>query len=117
MFDIFLNMLKGLFEIIKYPLYLALIFIAIFIVCCSFWFLLEIFKGRRLKKGTRKKLKKEGFIYKVFYKLPKQMVEDLFNKEPDFFSHQGCVIFEGRQRCWKNYINDRICNENATRIS
>lgn len=101
MVDIFIGMFKGLFALIKYPLYLFLIFVAIFILCCSFWFLLNIFKGRRLKKGSRKVFKNESFFYKLFYKLPKQIVDDLFNKDPDFFSYQGCVIFEGRQGAGK----------------
>ena len=101
MIDIFIGMFKGIFAIIKYPLYAFLIFLAIFLLCCSFWFLLNIFNGRMLKKGSRKVLKKETFFYKVFYKLPKQIVEDIFNKDPDFFSHQGCVIFEGRQGAGK----------------
>lgn len=101
MIDIFLNMLKGIFNLIKYPLFVLLALFAVFITCICFWFLFYIFKGRRLKKGTRNSLKKEGFIKKLFYKLPKQIVLDYFNKDPDFFSHQGCVIFEGRQGAGK----------------
>ena len=100
MIDIFLNMLKGIFDLIKYPLFVLLVIFAIFITCICFWFVFYLFKGKRLKKGSRVSIKKDGFIKKLFYKLPKQIVLDYFNKDSDFFSHQGCVIFEGRQRCW-----------------
>lgn len=58
-------------------------------------------KGKRLKKGSRQFVKKDGFFKKLFYKLPKQVVDDIFNKDPDFFNYQGCIIFEGRQGAGK----------------
>ena len=33
--------------------------------------------------------------------MPKQIVEDLFDKDPEFFKYQGCIIFEGRQGAGK----------------
>lgn len=97
MLNMFFSVFKGLFAIIKYPLYILLSFIALFVVLCGFWFVFYTFKGERLKKGAKQLVKKEGFFYKLFYKLPKQIVLDTFNKDPDFFRYQGCVIFEGRQ--------------------
>lgn len=101
MLKIFFSMIKALFTLVKYPLYLLLIFFAIFVTCCSFWFIFYFFKGRRLKKGKRRFIKKEGFIKSIFYKLPKQFVNDCLDKDPDFFKYQGCVIFEGRQGAGK----------------
>lgn len=102
MMKIFFNLLLGLFSIIKYPLYLILTIIAIFFVLCSFWFVLGLAKGKRLKKGEHRIVKKENFFYKIFVKLPKQVVEDFFDRDPDFFPYQGCVIFEGRQGAGKS---------------
>lgn len=97
----FLEIFKVIFQFLKYPLYAILIFLTIFITCCSFFFILELLKGRRIKKGEHKRIKKENFLYKVFYKLPKQIVDDAFSREADFFPYQGCVIFEGRQGAGK----------------
>ena len=30
-------------------------------------------------------------------KFPRQVVDDFFDKDPEFFKYQGCIIFEGRQ--------------------
>lgn len=97
----FIGVFKALFALFKYPLYVILIFLAIFITSCSFFFIFELFKGKRIKKGSHRIIKKEKFLYKVFVKLPKQIIEDFFSRDPDFFPYQGCVIFEGRQGAGK----------------
>ena len=97
MFDMFMQVIKGLFMIVKYPLYILLSFFALFIGLCAFWFIFYTSKGKRLKKGSRVYIKKDNFFKKVFYQFPKRLVDDIFNKNPDFFNYQGCVIFEGRQ--------------------
>lgn len=102
MINMFTTMFKMIFELLKYPLYIVLIGIALFVVLCSFWFVLRLCQGKRLKKGTRQYIKKEGFFYKVFVKLPRQYVDDYFEREPDFFPYQGCIIFEGRQGAGKS---------------
>lgn len=102
MINMFTTMFKMLFELLKYPLYIILVCIALFVVLCAFWFVLRLFQGKRLKKGTRQYIKKEGFFYKVFVKLPRQYVDDYFEREPDFFPYQGCIIFEGRQGAGKS---------------
>lgn len=101
MVKMFFSVFEGLFLIIKYPLYIFLCLLALFFVLCSFWFVLGLAKGKRLNKGSVNFIKKDGFLKKLFIKLPKQFVDDIFNREPDFFSYQGCVIFEGRQGAGK----------------
>lgn len=101
MVKMFFSVFEGLFLIIKYPLYIVLCLLAFFFVLCSFWFVLGLAKGKRLNKGSVNFIKKDGFFKKLFIKLPKQFVDDIFNREPDFFSYQGCVIFEGRQGAGK----------------
>ena len=91
------EMFKMLFILIKYPLYVLLAIFCIFVVLCSFWFVFLLFQGKRLKKGSRHVVKKEGFFYKIFVKLPRQFIYDYFERDPDFFRYQGCIIFEGRQ--------------------
>lgn len=97
MINMFTTMFKMIFELLKYPLYVVLICIALFVVLCSFWFVLRLCQGKRLKKGTRHFVKKESFFYKIFVKLPRQYIDDYFARDPDYFPYQGCIIFEGRQ--------------------
>lgn len=97
MINMFTTMFKMIFELLKYPLYVVLICIALFAVLCSFWFVLRLCQGKRLKKGTRHFVKKESFFYKIFVKLPRQYIDDYFARDPDYFPYQGCIIFEGRQ--------------------
>lgn len=97
MINMFTTMFKMIFELLKYPLYIILIGIALFVVLCSFWFVLRLCQGKRLKKGTRHFVKKESFFYKIFVKLPRQYIDDYFARDPDYFPYQGCIIFEGRQ--------------------
>ena len=101
MVKMFFSVFEGLFLIVKYPLYIILCLLALFFVLCSFWFVLGLVKGKRLKKGSARIVKKDGFLKKLFVKLPKQVVSDFFERDPDFFSYQGCVIFEGRQGAGK----------------
>ena len=101
MINAFMSVFKVFFDLLKYPFYVIMIFLAIFITCCSFFFIFNVFKGRRLKKGEHRIIKKDSIFYRIFYKLPKQIVDDYFNRDPDFFRHQGCVIFEGRQGAGK----------------
>lgn len=101
MVKMFLSVFEGLFLIVKYPLYIILCLLALFFVLCSFWFVLGLAKGKRLKKGTSRIVKKDGFLKKLFVKLPKQVVSDFFERDPDFFPYQGCIIFEGRQGAGK----------------
>lgn len=101
MISSFLAVFKGLFVLFKYPLYFILICIALFVFLCSIWFVVRFSQGNRLKKGSRRKVQKEGFFYRIFVKLPKQFVDDYFERDPDFFRYQGCVIFEGRQGAGK----------------
>lgn len=101
MVKMFFSVFEGLFLIVKYPLYIILCLLALFFVLCSFWFVLGLVKGKRLKKGSARIVKKDGFLKKLFVKLPKQVIDDFFERDPDFFPYQGCVIFEGRQGAGK----------------
>lgn len=98
----FMQVFKSLFEFIKYPVFVLLILFFIFVVCCCFWFVFYTAKGKRLKKGKAHSIKKDNIFKRLFVKLPKRIVLDTFDKDPDFFKYQGCVIFEGRQGAGKS---------------
>lgn len=99
-----INILKIGFSIIwsfisflRYPFYLILLIFLLFCFLCFFNIFIGFIKGKRFKKGTHNKVKKHSILRRLFIDLPHQYVNDLFDKNPDFFNYQGLVIFEGRQ--------------------
>ena len=97
MANMFLNMLKAIFNILKIPIYFVLICLAIFYFLCFIFVIIGLIKGKRFKRGKHNRIKKHGFFRRIFIDLPKQFVNDLFAKDPEFFKYQGLIIFEGRQ--------------------
>lgn len=97
MLKIFLKMCWALVEWLKYPIIFIFVLYSIFMLMCVIFTLIGFKQGKRFKKGSRQKVKKHGFFRKIFIDAPKQIVEDKFNQDPDFFTHQGLIIFEGRQ--------------------
>lgn len=90
-------MLKMTWALVKYPVYAVLFVVALFVLAIAIRFVFEFSKGRRLKKGTRRVVKKSGLLKQLFYEAPKQYVEDMFNTDPDFFKYQGLVLYTGAQ--------------------
>lgn len=102
MLKIFLKMCWALVEWLKYPIIFIFVLYAIFMLMCVIFTLIGFKQGKRFKKGSRQKVKKHGFLRQIFIDAPKQIVEDKFNQDPDFFTHQGLIIFEGRQENGKS---------------
>lgn len=61
------------------------------------WFLVFYVRGSRLQKGEHHRVKRAGFLSNLFYRFPVRYCKDLFSRDPEYFRHQGCVIFTGRQ--------------------
>lgn len=97
MLNMFFAMLGVFWNLLKYPIYFVLCCLVLFYFLCFLNIIIELFKGRRFKKGSRRIVKKHGFFRKIFIDLPKQFVDDFFSRDPDFFKYQGLIIFEGRQ--------------------
>ena len=111
MFKGFSVLLKSFFDFLKYPIYLFIGLFALFGFICTIFILVKLFKGERIKKGSRRILKAPSMLKRIFYLTPKQFVDDIFNKPADFFNPDGLVIFEGRQGAGKTismvkYIQD-----------
>lgn len=98
----FWSVLKVFLSILKIPFYIISIIIVLFIIICGIWFIYYTCKGKRLKKGSRTLVKRDGFFKKLFFKLPQRIVLDTFERDPDFFRHQGLIIFEGIQGTGKS---------------
>lgn len=97
MLKTFVMILSALFKALTLPIAIVIITIAIFSAICFIFFIYYYRKGYRLKKGSRKKIKKTSVFKRIFYEAPKRIILDLFNKEPDFFRPQGLIIFTGFQ--------------------
>ncbi|MCI8617514.1 MAG: AAA family ATPase [Clostridia bacterium] len=97
MWSVLFNMLKMIVTMLKYPFYIILILIAIFSFLVSVNVIIGLSKGKRFKKGEHYTVKKESFLKRIFIRFPAQFVDDLFEKDPEFFKYQGMIIFEGRQ--------------------
>lgn len=66
-------------------------------LCCIFFGIRAYRSGARVKQGEHIRVTKPPLWKNVFYYLPKQMVDDYFSHDPEFFRHQGCIVFTGRQ--------------------
>lgn len=97
MLHTFWVILKALFNFLKYPIFIVFGLICLFYLLVSINLLIKRFKGIKLKKGEHKRLKKDGILKDLFINLPRRYTEDLLERDPDFFPHQGLIIFEGRQ--------------------
>ena len=97
MFSIVIEMFKAFWSFLKYPVFLILFIIALFYLLCFIFIIIGFLQGKRFKKGNHVRIKKSGFFKKIFIELPKQFVDDMFARDPEFFKYQGLIIFEGRQ--------------------
>ena len=90
-------LLKNLWLILRYVLIPFFAFIGVICVLLVIYFLVFFFRGFRLKEGLHNNVKRPSFLKNFFYYFPIRFILDVFNRDPEFFQHQGCVIFTGRQ--------------------
>ena len=82
---------------LRYPLYLVFGTIGIFFVLVIINLIILRFKGYKLKKGSRVRQKRKGILKRLLIDAPKQYSMDIVTRDPDFFRHQGLIIYTGRQ--------------------
>ncbi len=97
MINAFLSMCLAILNLLKWPIIIVLVIILIFYFDCMFWYLVRYIKGDRVQCGSVRKLPKRSAFLRIFYDAPRQYVDDIYNRKPDFFRPQGMVIFTGRQ--------------------
>lgn len=97
MLSAFWEIIKVFIEFLKYPFYFICVSILLVLSSCSFFYVKGLFQGKRIPKGNRRRLRKPSLLTKIFILMPKQFIDDLFNRPADFFTYQGLIIFEGRQ--------------------
>lgn len=101
MFDVFKGLVKSFIDIFKYPLYFMIGIIGLLFILICFNIIILLLKGRRFKKGKRNIVKHKSIIRRLLIDAPRRIAEDIIDRDPEFFRHQGCVIFTGRQGAGK----------------
>ena len=91
------SVFKLIWKLIQIPLFLFGILVAAFLIALAIAVVIGLIQGKRFKKGEHYAEKKLGFFYRLFVMAPRQYAADLFNRDPEFFKYQGCVVFTGRQ--------------------
>ena len=97
MLDLFLNLIRSLASMFKYPIYVIGGIFLLFIFLVVINLIILRFKGYNIKKGSRVRVKRKGIFRRIFIDAPKRYAKDIVERDPDFFRHQGLVVYAGRQ--------------------
>jgi hypothetical protein len=73
---------------------LSPVFIEIILVL--FFIMMEIKKGKKIKK-SESTYKRKSVLYRLFYEFPKRLAHDIVNRNPDEFKEYGLHMFCGEQ--------------------
>ncbi len=92
-----INILKFLWALFKVILIPVGIFLALIFVTLGVYFIIAIAKGERPKTGEHLRIKRPSWFKSFFYLFPTRFLKDLFDRDPEYFTHQGCIIYTGRQ--------------------
>lgn len=95
--SVLLSIFKVFFDLLKYPIIGVLIAITVFYLLIFVNIFIEYLHGKRMEKGSHKRLKKKSFFRRIFIDLPHRIALDRYNRKADFFKYQGMIIYEGRQ--------------------
>ena len=93
----FVTVTKLFLSLMKWPTILFFATILVFYLDCMFWYYLRYRKGDRVQRGSVRRPVKRTALLRIFVDAPKQYVDDMYNRKPDFFHPQGMVVFTGRQ--------------------
>ena len=88
-----LNLLFGIAKIL-------LILVSPFLVSGLCFFLFRFFKGDRVPQsdvGTYHRMNHGSFFKRLFWDFPKAFINDLYNRDPDFFKPYGVHMIAGEQ--------------------
>lgn len=97
MFDTFIQLMDVFLTIFKLPFIAVFSLIGYCVLSVFFWYSLRWLKGDRVERGSVQKLKVRPIFVRLFWDAPRRYVDDLYNRQPDFFRPQGLIIFTGRQ--------------------
>ncbi len=96
-----LNMLFSIVKVFVQLLYIPLIiagsFLVVFILAIFLQRFLLARKGVKVPKLQRRRSYRRPFLLRLLWDAPRRIVLDQSERPADFFPHQGCIIFTGRQ--------------------
>lgn len=104
MWSVIKNFLDIAFEILKLPLFVVGFLTVSFMIVYLFQLFVLYRNGEKLPRLSEEyyvRQKRRGFLWCWFIGAPRQYAIDKLNRPEGYFSHQGCVIFEGRQGAGK----------------
>ena len=94
---IILKVLEMFWFMVKWPVVAFAALCIAFGLICLVYGCIAHHNGYRLKKGQHNSPQKIPLWKNFFYYLPKQIITDIYARDPEFFQYQGCIIFTGRQ--------------------
>ena len=90
----FLKMFWAVFKLIIIP---TVFVVGLVCISLMLYFIIYCAKGNRPKTGDYVRVKRPDLLKSLFWLFPMQYIKDYFARDPEFFKHQGCIIFTGRQ--------------------
>jgi len=97
MLDLAFKLIFSMVKLFKYPFYVVGGIFLLFMLLVIINLVILRFKGFKIKKGTRVRVKRKGIFKRIFIEAPKRYAQDIVERDPDFFRHQGLVVYTGRQ--------------------
>ena len=97
MWNVIITILKLFVSLLKWPIIIAGVGLVLFIGAVFLQRILLAKRGIRPPKLRRRRRSRSSLLKRIFWDAPRQIVIDQANRPPDFFPHQGCIIFTGRQ--------------------
>ncbi len=91
------SILSLFWSIFKFFIIPLVFIVGLVCITLMLYFIIYCAKGNRPKTGEYIRVKRSGLIKSFFFLFPMQYIKDYFARDPEFFKHQGCIIFTGRQ--------------------
>lgn len=95
--SILLSLLKGIVTLFSIPVFICAVLLLIFFLSYLGHIGYYYYLGWELPKGTRQRVKKLNFFYRLFILFPRQFAYDRFHSSPDDFAYKGFHVFCGEQ--------------------
>ena len=93
----FLSVLIMIWDVLKVLIIPVVFIFGLAAILLMIYFIVFVTKGYRPIKGEHNIVHRAPWWKNIFYYFPMRYILDYFDRDPEFFRHQGCVIFTGRQ--------------------
>lgn len=94
---VILTILSGVWQLFKIVIIPVVFIVGLIAIMLMIYFIVYCAKGYRPKKGDHVNIKRPPFWKNMFYYFPIRFILDWFDRDPEFFKYQGCIIYTGRQ--------------------